>query len=395
MAPLIGVRVLDVSRLLPGPYATRTLAELGADVIKIEDPSGGDYARWYPPLVGEPPMSGLFRLLNQGKKSVALDLRTPDGQHAFRKLIPSTDVLFDGFRPGVLTRLGLDPRELMEAQPRLIYCALTGFGLTGPDRDRAGHDIGYTARAGALALSGDASGPALPGVQLADMGGALAAVSGVLAALFERTRTGRGRVVDISLTESALSFASLGLGLRSAGHRSVRGRELLDGSRPAYAVYRTADEEHLAVGALEPKFWSAFVSVLGLEHLEGRGLETGVEGERVKSEVQRVLVTRPAHAWREAFSGRPACVEVVQDLDAVMLDPHLRARGAVEENERVAGPVRLADPAHAFEDAAASAPPTLSSAPTLGADTYEVLEAAGVEPEILARIAGRDPDDSP
>lgn len=384
--PLAGVRVLDLTRLLPGPYATRVLAELGAEVIKVEDPAGGDYARWYPPLTGDPPASGIFRALNGGKKSVALDLRTEDGRAALEALLPTADVLCDTFRPGVLARLGLAPERLLRDHSGLVYCALTGFGLTGPDRDRPGHDVGYLARAGGLGLGGTEADPMVLGVQVADVGGALAAVAGIIAALFERTRTGRGKVVDVSLTEAALGFAITAFGQRAAGHRARRGRELLDGSRPAYAVYRTKDGRHLAVGALEPKFWRAFVEVLGLEHLEASGLDAGAAGARVRAEVQAALETRTAAEWKHAFDAADACVEVVAGLDDVVEDAHLVARGAVRPGGAVSGPVRVADAERAFAAADASAPPELGEAPALGAHTREVLAAAGVAADRVDRL---------
>jgi crotonobetainyl-CoA:carnitine CoA-transferase CaiB-like acyl-CoA transferase len=265
--PLTGIRVIDLTRLLPGPYATRLMAEMGADVIKIEDPKGGDYARWMPPLAGDPPTSSLFNELNRGKRSVTLDLKRPEAQEALRLLAAQGDVLVDGFRPGVLARCGCDPRELMAANSRLIYCAMTGFGLTGPDLDRAGHDIGYLARSGALALSGTAASPWVSAVQVADIGAALAALSGVLAALFERARTGVGQVVDISLAELGFAFGAANFGSLHGGRVPRRGQEVLDGSHPCYSVYRTRDDRFLAVGALEPKFWAEFVKAIGLPEL--------------------------------------------------------------------------------------------------------------------------------
>ncbi len=381
--PLAGVRILDLGRLLPGPYATRVLAELGADVVKVEDPAGGDYARWYPPLDGDPPMSGIFRTLNRGKRSVALDLRTEDGRRAFEALLDRSDVLFDTFRPDVLPRLGLDPARLLADRPRLVYCALSGFGRTGPDRLRAGHDLGFLARAGGL--GGSAGGPVVPPVQVADLGGALSAVAGVLAALFARERTGRGQVVDASLLEGALPFSTTAFGLLVAGHRRQPGAELLDGSRPAYSVYGTKDGRQLAVAALEPKFWAAFLRVIGRPDLEASGLDGGEAGAKVKAEVGAVLARRTLAEWLDAFAGVDACVEPVAELEEVLADPQLVARASARGGE-LGGPIRVAEAVVAFEHPAAGAPPPLPDAPGLGAHTAELLEEAGVDAVTTERI---------
>ena len=384
VSPLTGRTVLDLTRLLPGPYASRLLAELGAEVIKIEDPNGGDYARWFPPLVGEPPVSGIFRELNAGKKSVALDLKQPPARMAFQRLAAKADVIVETFRPGVMTRLGLDPAELMKANPRLVYCAITGFGQTGPDALRAGHDIGYLARSGALGLSGSAERPVVPGVQVADQSAAFAAVAGVLAALLERERTGEGTFVDIALTESASAMASASFGQLHGGADVVRGREMLDGSRPCYSIYRTKDDRFLAVGALEPKFWSAFLGALGLEELMGSAMDVGEAGERVKARIQAVLETKTQAEWTEVFREVEACVEPVLDLAEVEPHPQAEARGIRSEGGYLRSPLRLSDgPGEASADAA------LEAAPALGADTEAVLVEAGLSAEEIAALIRR------
>src|SRR3954469_16342342 len=195
--PLEGLKVLDLSRLLPGPYATLVLADLGASVDKLEDPSGGDYIRQMGPFKGE--QSALFLGLNRNKRSATLDLKAPGGAEKLKQLVKQYDVLVESFRPGVMDKLGVGWEALKAENPRLIYCAISGYGQTGPDRLRAGHDLNYIARSGALGYGGDADGkPAMPGVQIADIGGSLFSLIGVLTALYERERTGRGRFVDIS-----------------------------------------------------------------------------------------------------------------------------------------------------------------------------------------------------
>lgn len=379
--PLTGVRILDLTRLLPGPYATRMLAELGADVIKVEDPAGGDYARWYPPVEGDPPMGGFFREANAGKRSVALDLKRPEAIEALRMLIERSDVLIDSFRPGVLARLGLDPRALMEQSPRLIYCAITGFGLTGPDRDRAGHDIGYLGRAGSLSLCGPKERPVVPGIQVADIAGSMIAVSGILAALFERERTGKGRLVDVSLTESSMAFATAYLGNLHAGRPPIRGNEMLDGSRPCYGVYETKDGKFLAVGALEPKFWANFILTLGLPELLSSPLDGGEAGAEVRSKVQAKLHEKTRDEWTAIFRDVEACVEPILTLEEAEQDAHFKARHAKDEGGMVRSPIRVAD----WNKLEAPAR-TVLPAPSLGEHTEQVLREAGIPPEILEKL---------
>jgi crotonobetainyl-CoA:carnitine CoA-transferase CaiB-like acyl-CoA transferase len=345
------------------------MAELGADVIKIEDPKGGDYARWMPPLVGDPPTSSLFAELNRGKRSVALDLKNSDARVAFRSMLARADVLMDSFRPGVLARCDLDPRDLMQANPRLIYCAMTGFGLTGPDAQRAGHDIGYLGRSGALAVSGPKDTPTVSGVQIADIGAAFAALSGVVAALFERTRTGVGRVVDVSLTEVGLAFGAAALGTLHGGRVPRRASEVLDGSRPCYSVYRTKDDRFLAVGSLEPKFWIELVRAIGLPELAASGLDSGEAGELVRAKVQERLLEKTRDEWTHVFRDVEACVEPVLEMDEIASDAQHLARHVVADGGFVRGPVRVTDWASIGATGRALAP-----APTLGEHTESVLK---------------------
>lgn len=384
--PLTGIRVLDLTRLLPGPYATRLMAELGADVVKVEDPRGGDYARWMPPIAGDPPSSALFSEVNRGKRSVVLDLKNPAARKAFRVLASRSDVLMDSFRPGVLARSGLDPADLMRENHRLVYCALTGFGLTGPDAQRAGHDIGYLGRSGGLALSGPPETPVIGGIQVADIGASLAAVSGVLAALLERTRTGRGKVVDISLTEAGLAFGVANFGKLHGGEVPRRAREILDGSKPCYGVYRTRDGRFLAVGALEPKFWTAFLGAIELPELEPFGLDAGDGGARAKSRIQAKLLERTRDEWVSIFRDVEACVEPVLEMDEVEGDPHHKARRITDASGTLRSPIRVTDWA-SLRAAGGPEPRPLGRAPELGEHTESVLREAGVDDASIRELS--------
>lgn len=387
--PLQGLKVLDLSRLLPGPYATLVLGDLGAQVDKVEDPEGGDYLRQMPPMRdGE---SALFYALNRNKRSIALDLRSPEGVAALRRLVRGYDVLVESFRPGVMERLGLSYAALSEENPRLVYCAISGYGQTGPDRLRAGHDLNYIARAGALGYGGSADGaPAVPGVQLADIGGgSLFGLVGVLAALYERERTGRGRFVDVSMTEGAMAFLHMHLGARlmmgEEGSPLRRGVETLNGGYACYGVYRTADDRYLAVGSLEPKFFSGVCEALGRPDLVAQGYDTGADGQRAKEAIARIIGERPLTHWVELFRARDLCVEPVLEGDEVLADPQLVARGMfvrAHDPQRGVDVTHLRTPLHLGE--LPTRPP-----PALGQHGREILAEAGFSAEDIERVSTR------
>ncbi len=379
--PLVGLKVLDLSRLLPGPYATLVLADLGAQVDKVEDPKGGDYIRHMPPQFGED--GALFYGLNRNKRSIALDLKSSGGAAALRRLARGYDVLIESFRPGVMDKLGLGYDVLSKENPKIIYCAISGYGQTGPDRLRAGHDLDYIARSGVLAYGGAKDGPpAVPGVQLADIGGgSLFALVGILAALHERERTGRGRFIDISMTEGSLAFLHMHLAARlamgDAGTPLRRGEESLNGGYPCYGVYRTADDRYLAVGALEPKFFAGFCEAIGHPELLAGGYDLGEDGARARETISRAIGSRPLAHWVELFSRLDLCVEPVREGDEVLDDPQLRERGMfvrARDEQRGIDVTHLKTPLH-------FGPVPTRPPPTLGQHTKEVLAEAGFSPE--------------
>lgn len=323
--PLEGVRVLDLSRLLPGPYATLVLADLGADVVKVEDPQGGDYVRWMPPLAGE--QSGFFHALNRNKRSLRLDLRRPDGAAALRRLARRFDVVVESFRPGVMDRLGVGFEALRAEQPEVILCSISGYGQDGPYRDRAGHDIDYCALAGVLALNGTAERPLPLGVQVADVaGGSWPAVAGILAALVRRAATGEGSHVDISMTDGALAMLTMQLGAAAArGAPLRRGGELLVGASAFYGVYRTRDGRFVALGALEPKFFQSFCQAAGRPELADRQFDE--DGRGLRAELEALFATRTRDEWTRLGAEHDACLAPVLEGDEPEGDPQLRARG--------------------------------------------------------------------
>jgi len=363
--PLAGLRVLDLSRLLPGPYATLVLADLGADVIKIEAPEGGDYLRWMPPLTGK--ISWAFFALNAGKRSVAIDLKKPEGAAALRTLAREADVLLESFRPGVMDRLGLGYEALRADNPRLIYCALTGFGQTGPYRDAPGHDLNYMALAGALGLGGPVDRPpqVLP-VQVADIGGSLWALVAILAALNARHVTGQGRLLDVSMTDGVTGFltSALAAHIGSGATPPARGADVLTGGQACYGVYATSDGGFLSVAPLEPKFWLAFCQRVGHPEWVKRQFDPSLEAE-----VAALLAERTRAEWEAVFAGSEACVEPVLTPAELAAHPLHAARGLVIESEglrRLRTPTRHPD-----------APPA-GKAPALGEHTRQVLAQAGL-----------------
>lgn len=309
---LDGLRVLDLSRLLPGPFCTMLLADMGAEVIKVEDARGGDYARYYPPYLDEG-FGAFFATINRNKRSIGLDLKDARGVALLTELAASADVLVESFRPGVMERLGCGHEQLAEVNPGLIYCAITGYGQDGPLAARAGHDLNYLALAGVLEQNGRAGdAPVTPGFQLADIaGGALYAALGVTSALYRRERTGQGAFVDVSMTEGALSFHLPIHATMSRGEQVERGQGMLTGGVPCYGVYETSDGRHLAVGSLEPKFWMGLVQALGVPELATDNLATGEEGARVRAKIAEVIAGKTLDEWTALLAEVDVCCEPI------------------------------------------------------------------------------------
>jgi crotonobetainyl-CoA:carnitine CoA-transferase CaiB-like acyl-CoA transferase len=335
-APLAGVRVLDLTRLLPGPMCTLHLADLGADVIKIEDTGAGDYAA--PALRG---------LVQRNKRAMRIDLKQPDGVAVLQALVRTADVLVEGFRPGVMDRLGVGYAALSALNPKLVFCSITGYGQDGPLRDEPGHDLNYCALAGVTDQIGRAGEPPAPSnVPVADlMGGSLTAAMGLLAALFDAQRTDRGRHVDIAIADSALAHAVVPMiSVLKQGHAQPAGRDKLSGALACYGLYRTKDGRHLAVGALERKFWDRFCELLGREDLKPHHLPTDAAGtEALRAELAEIIGAQPLAHWQQRLEGSGCCVTPVLRLEEALDEPHFRARGMVVEPPG-GGPRQLACP---------------------------------------------------
>jgi len=360
--PLAGIRVLDLSRLIPGPWCSLLLADLGADVIKVETTLAGDYARIAPPELG---FGGVFEALNRGKRSVAVNYRLPRGREVILRLAGTADVFLEASMPGQLARRGLGPADVRAVNPGIVYCSLSGYGQAGPYRDRPGHDLDYLAIGGLLALLGPAGArPVPPGLQLADVAGGTLAALEIVAALLRRERTGAGATLDVAILDAVVGWlAPLGTGVATAG--STTGP--LSGAYPCYAVYPAADGAYLAVGALEPPFWVAFCRAVGREDLVPRQFDP-----TALIDVAAVLATRPRAAWL-ALLGEDACVAPVNAPVEAELDPQVRARGLVAGEGDAAHIVTALRGASGETDGTA--------APGLGADTHDVLAEAGFAAE--------------
>lgn len=396
--PLDGIRVLDLTRLLPGGFCSQMLSDFGAEVIKVEDTGPGDYIRYAPPLHESDASqdenddtadegatrSGLYLSLNRGKRSIRLDLKSSEGQQAFHRLVPTADVVLEGFRPGVTERLGVDYETLRHINPGLVYCSITGYGQDGPARDRAGHDINYIGMTGLLAMSGQAGGPPIqPAGQIGDLGGgAMNAAFGILAALFERSRSGRGQMVDISMTDGAFAWLAMAAGATLAdGSSPRRGEVMLGGGILCYLPYEAADG-WVSCGALEPKFWRAFCERAGHEEL----IEVQFErpGGEAWEKVAAVFRERTRDEWK-AFNDRyDCCIEPILELDEALESELFREREMVVEFEQPGiGPVRqIGSPVRMSRTPAAQA----SAAPAIGADTRDVLLSAGFAPKEIEEL---------
>ncbi|WP_310192995.1 CoA transferase [Neobacillus niacini] len=329
--PLNNIRVLDLSRLLPGPYCTQLLADFGAEVIKVEEPKLGDYARWGEPKIGE--YKPIFSSLNRNKKSITLDLKNMEDKKSFIELVKTSDVLVESFRPSVMKNLGLDYDTLKEINPKLVYCAITGYGQNGPYKDKPGHDINYLSIAGLLQFNGEKDNkPIPPATQIADIGGgSLMAAVGILTALMGRNQTGKGQFVDISMTDGVLSWLQTILPDYLVGQDKQKGELKLSGGKAAYSVYETADNRYLSVGALEPKFWKEFCE--GIERLDFIPLLEApfTEQEKLKAEIEQIIKKKTLDEWVAIFDQLDACVSPVLLLEEVLNHPQIKARDMIVE----------------------------------------------------------------
>jgi crotonobetainyl-CoA:carnitine CoA-transferase CaiB-like acyl-CoA transferase len=368
--PLTGVRVLDLTRLLPGPFCTMLMADMGADVIKVEEPGTGDYMRWTPPLVDG--QSALFNAVNRNKRSLTLNLKSEDGRDLLMRLVEHADVLVEGNRPGVMDRLGLGWDTIHKRNPNLVMCSITGYGQDGPFAMRAGHDLNYMATAGGLGLNGSRGGPPIPlAVQVADVGaGGLQPAVAILGALVGVARGGEGRLLDASMTDGAVTWLALELAAIGAGEVAARGDRRLTGRYACYRVYACKGGGFYSVGALEPKFWAALCQAVGKPELVALQFAEGTEGARLHQEMEAVFASKTRSEWQHALDGLEVCCEPVLELNEVVSHPQVVARRLIErDGDRIE--VRPAIPMRADW--------RRRNAPGLGEHTAEILAEVGVD----------------
>jgi crotonobetainyl-CoA:carnitine CoA-transferase CaiB-like acyl-CoA transferase len=388
MTALGDVRVLDLSRLLPGGFCSLLLADFGAEVLKVEDTGMGDYIRWSPPYyegADDSAKSALFLALNRGKRSIRLDLKSDAGREVLLKLAREYDVLLESFRPGVMERLGVGYERLREENPRLVYCAITGYGQDGPYTARSGHDMNYLGLNGLLGLTGDAGGPPVqPAGQIADLGGgALMAAFGIMAALRERDRSGEGQLVDVSMFDGALSWLALVAAQYLAdGAVPRQGGLPLAGGLICYRPYACRDG-WVTLGALEPKFWQEWCRGVGREALVGKQFER--PGSDAHAEVERIFMERTRDEWQAFASEHDCCLEPVLGLDEALDSELVRSREMVVPLEQpgAAAAVRLLGvPVKLSRTPGAPA----GAGPALGEHTTEVLSSLGYSHEDIAAL---------
>ena len=384
--PLSGIRVLDLSRLLPGAYASQMLADFGADVIKIEEPLLGDYSRDMPPY-GFGGMGMYYLAVNRNKRSLTLNLKNERGRALFLELLQHADVLLESFRPGTLARLGLGYEQLKTRFPRLIYCAISGYGQDGPYTQRAGHDLNYAGYAGLLHYNRDEQGkPSLPATQLGDLvGGGLMAVVGTLTALFGRSQSGQGCMVDAAMTEGILALLPLVSAIYlSTGKAPAPGHSMLDGALPCYNIYETKDGRYVTLAALEQKFWHAFCTHIG--HLELLPFHSPLgpdEREQAMQVLRGIFKTKTRDEWLAELAEVDACVGPVNTLEEALQDPHMQERS-----------VELASSEHSDEFRALRSFPRLSDVdqelrhapPRHGEQTEAILQELGYDQNEIAQM---------
>jgi len=378
---------LDLTRLLPGPYGTMLLGDLGAEVIKIEEPEQGDYARWNPPHING--IGSRHLLLNRNKKSITLNLKMPEGKAILSQMVKDgADVLIEQFRPGVMDRLGLGYKDMAKVNPRLIYCSLTGFGQDGPYKNVAGHDINYIGIGGILGTTGLKDGPlTIPGIQIADLvAGGIYAIVGILTALVARQKTGRGQFVDTSMLDGVVSLIPDQAALFFAEKISPRaGERRLTGGLPQYNVYRTSDGKYLAVGALEEKFWANLCRGIGKpEWAEKIPKEKDGRCEEIKEEMAKIFLAKTQKEWVNLLMEKDTCVTAVNSIEEVFTDPQvLHRKMHVETVHPQAGRIRQIGIPIKFSETPGE---VRTPAPEIGEHTEDILKGLGYTEEGIGRL---------
>jgi crotonobetainyl-CoA:carnitine CoA-transferase CaiB-like acyl-CoA transferase len=378
--PIQGLKILDFTTLLPGPYATMTLADMGAEVLRIVSGARPDMMSFFPPFIPETDLSAAFAHLGRGKRCMTLNLKDHRAVQIIHRLIADYDIVIEQFRPGVMVKLHLDYDRLKAVNPSLIYCSITGYGQTGPLRNRAGHDINFLARSGIMSYSGKKEkGPSLMGTQIADIAaGSHNAVMGILAAVICRNKTGKGQHIDISMTDGMIAFNAIyGAGFLADGEEPSRGNALLNGGS-LYDFYETKDGQYLSVGSVEAPFFSAFCEIIGCPDLIPGGMAPP-DVQPIKERIREIVKTRTRDEWTELFRKVDACVEPVLSLSETLDDDHARERNLIVDValpdgrsvKQIACPIKFSETPAEYGNAGVPA----------GHHTREVLLQAGYTEE--------------
>lgn len=379
--------VIDLTQLLPGPYATQLLADMGADVVKIE-PLTGDPAR-HISITGDS-QGGLFAAVNRGKRSVALDLKTEGGKECLFKLVPEADVVIEQFRPGVMSQLGIDYEAVRKRNSDIVYCSLSGYGQTGPEASRVGHDLNYVATAGLLDMTRESAdeSPVVPGFPIADMAGGLFATMSIVSALLARELgQGGGEYVDVSMTDVTLSFSQVVTSMALTDERPRAGQTALTGNLPCYDIYETADGRYVTLGALEPRFWEEFCAAVGREDLIDFHM---AENDRVRKELRDELTelfrSKSASEWEALLGDRDVMFAPVNTVGEAIDSQLTHERGMfIEGHGRDASP-RIGFPARV--ETGLEVP--RGSPPSVGQHTEEVLREVGISQERMSELRQDD-----
>jgi alpha-methylacyl-CoA racemase len=381
--PLSGIRILDLTQLYPGPLATMMLADMGADVVRIEHPNRPDLVHLLPPFIGKE--SAAYLSLNRSKRSLALDTGTEQGRHVFFDLVRTADLVVEQFRPGVLDKIGIGYEQAPLFNPRIIYVSITGFGQNGPYRKKAGHDINYMALAGLLSQVKKGEEMALPGFQTADVaGGAYLSVIACMAGLWHRERTGKGQKIDVSMMDGILPLLTLQLAQYWGSRVKEDFVNVLDGSFACYGVYECADGKYVSLAALEPKFWASFCHMVNKPEWLTSQFPAGGEIKKVREEVAGLFKTKSREEWVELAEVHDVCLSSVHEMEDLEKDPQLRAREMIIETEHEGG-VKLKGVGVPIKFSECKPDPP-EPAPVVGQDSIEILKEAGYSEERIEEL---------
>ncbi len=384
--PLEGIKVLDLSRYLPGPFCTQILADFGAEVIKVEDPRGGDLGRQLAPLIGD--QSARFYTVNRNKKSITVDLKKEEGKELFKKLVMISDVVVDQFRPGVMDKMGIGYESLKAVNEKIIYCSITGYGLSGPLRDAAGHDLNYLSLAGITGLTGTFQGmPAMCAAQIADIaGGTLYAVIAILLALASREKTGKGQLCDIAMMDGSVSLLAYTLGEWSGwGRLPERGDDVLTGGYGFYNIYKTKDDQYVSLGAVEDKFWADFCRKIGREEYIQIQWDKAKQTDII-ADIRNVMAEKTRDEWVAFFADSDICFTPILTLEEMCGNPQVLARDMIYKIQNVRGTNKeVVTPGIPIKLSATPGQAILSF-PELGEHNQEILLAAGYSAEEIGLL---------